>query len=259
MAGNGAESGNAGESGAGAGAGGQSSGNATAGCVGGDDEWAKVIAFIPCTVTLADAAALSTITPYNSPTVSSTPAGAPGGASCALGNGNAYNTAVGFTIALPSALGTGDFTVEFAVYQTALQDPNDSLSNILVANNDYPPAAMSFPTFYSKPGEDVTFVGGIVSGATVRTYKDTGATTNVWEQYAASRVSGTTYLFRNGALLTSFADATNYSGTTVNVSRQQNGNYNALMGSIGQIRITKGLGRYVTAYTVCSDGFASGS
>jgi hypothetical protein len=253
MAGNGAESGNAGESGAGAG--GQSGGNATAGCVGGDDEWAKVIAFIPCTVTLEDAAALSTITPYNSPMVSSTPAGAPGGASCVLGNGSAYATAVGFGIALPSALGTGDFTVEFAVYQTAFKDSYDAVSNILVANNDYPPAAMNFPTFYSEPVNGLTFVGG--SG--VPGYVDAGAATGVWEQYAASRVSGTTYIFRDGALLTSFDDATNYAGTTVSVSHQGNGPYNALMGSIGQIRITKGLGRYTTAYTVCSDGFATGS
>jgi len=253
MAGTGAESGNAGESGAGAG--GQSSGTIE-GCAGsGDSEWAKVIAFVPCSVTLADAAALSTITPYNSPTVSSTPAGAPGGASCALGSASAYDTAVGFRIALPSAIGTGDFTLEFAVYQTAFRDPNDVLSNIVVANNGYPPAAMDFPTFFSQDGNLVQYVGG--SGVTV--YKDTGSALDTWQQYAASRVSGTTYVFRNGTLLTSFVDATDYAGTTVNVGVQENGTYNALMGSIGQIRITKGVGRHTAAYAVCADGFASGS
>jgi hypothetical protein len=91
--------------------------------------------------------------------------------------------------------------------------------------------------------------GGIV-------YFDQGAALNQWESFAASRVSGTTYFFRNGHLLTSFADPNNYTDDGFFVAHQMNGSYAALMGSIGQIRVTKA-GRYTSSYTPCSGAFAT--
>ncbi len=229
-------------------------GSPAAGCFGtSDPNWSNVIAYVACTGnSITDASGKSTIATTNSPTISATPTGAPGGASCKLGNGGSYATAKGFSITLPSALGTGDFTVELAVYQTAWYDPTDQASNILVTSSAYPPNAGLFPTFFSNSqGSYLVFVPGM--GAT---FHDSGSALSTWEIYAASRVSGVTYIFRQGALLTSFADTTNYTDTKVLAGLQANGPFNALMGSIGQIRVTKA-GRYTGSYTPCGGAFAT--
>jgi hypothetical protein len=220
----------------------------------GDSAWSHVVALIPCQSSLDEATGLSTLTAYNTPTISASPAGAPGGASCSLGNGGSINTAKGFEVVMPSALGTGDFTVELSIYETQWHDPSDQQSEIIIADNQYPPAPMDFPTFFSHSGTDlVQYVGG----SSVTPYADTTSALDTWETYAASRVDGTTYLFRNGVVLTSFPDATDYAGTTFHVSHQANGTYNALMGSVAQIRVTRGVGRYTTSYETCADGFAT--
>ena len=231
-------------------------GSQAAGCAGTTDpNWSNVIAYVSCNGNkLADASGKSTLAAYNSPTISATPAGAPGGSSCSMGNGGSYGTANGFGITLPAALGTGDFTVEFAVYQTAWNDPSDQNSNILLTSTAYPPGAGGFPTFFSHGSTAAAaFVPGTGGAAP---FVDTGSTLDTWELYAVSRVSGTTYLFRDGVLLTSFADTSDYSDTVVYSGVQQNGAYNALMGSIGQIRVTTA-GRYTASYTPCSGAFAT--
>jgi hypothetical protein len=229
-------------------------GSPAAGCDGtSDPSWANVIAYVACTGnSITDASTKSTIATYNTPTISTTPSGAPGGASCKLGNGGFYGTAKGFTVTLPSAVGTGDFTIEFSVYQSAWYDPSDNVSNIVVSNTAYPPTAGLLPAFASSKTSN--FV--VVIPGTSTNYNDTGSTLNTWESYAISRVSGVDYVFRQGTLLTSFADATNYTDTKLNIGHQANGTYNALMGSIGQIRVTKA-GRYTSSYTTCSGAFAT--
>jgi hypothetical protein len=226
----------------------------TAGCADAEDPyWTSVIAYIPCTgASIIDASGKSTITRYNSPTIAATPAGAPGGASCNLNNAGSYATANGFGVTIPAAVGTGDFTVEISVYQTAWNDPSDQNANILLTSTAYPPAAGNFPTFFSHNSvAHVQFVPG--SGGT--NFTDTGSTLNTWENYAASRVSGTTYVFRGGVLLTSSADTSNYTDTVFFVGHQANGSYNAMMGAVGQIRVTTA-GRYTSPYTPCN-GFAT--
>ena len=230
-------------------------GSPAAGCLsnGSDPSWSSVIAYVSCTDNaIIDEASKSSVLTYNGPTVASAlPAGAPGGSSCKLGSAGAYGTAKGFAVTLPSALLTGDFTVEFSVYQTAWYDPNDQQSNIISSSNAYIPNAGFFPTFTSNLQQNELLV---VPG-TGATFKDPGSALNTWESYAISRVQGTDYVFRQGALLTSFVDGTSYSDTTFYVGHQANGPYNALMGSIGQIRVTK-LGRYTSSYTPCSGAFA---
>ncbi len=224
------------------------------GCSGAVDSFkTEVLAYIPCTATITDVTGKSTVTTFKSPTVSATPAGAPGGASCALGNAGGYSTANGFSITMPSAIGAGDFTVEVSVYQTAFSDPSDQQSEILVGDATYPPGPGTFPSFYShKTKSKVQFI----SGATGKVGTDDSSALNVWASYAASRVSGTTYVFKNGALITSFADASNYTDKIAHVGHQKNGPYNAVMGSVGQIRITR-VGRYTTSYTGCPGDFSS--
>ena len=223
------------------------------GCGTTDPNWSNVVAYVACSgTTIADASGKSTLATFNTPTISSTPSGAPGGASCSLGNGGSYGTANGFSVTLPSALGSGDFTVELAVYQTAWYDPTDQNANILVSSSAYPPALGLFPAFFSNSGAHLSVVPGMGS-----VYVDQGSTLNAWESYALSRVSGTDYVFRGGALLTSFADTTSYTDTKFYVGLQMNGTYNAMMGSVGQVRVTKGVGRYTTAYTPCAGNYAT--
>ena len=83
------------------------------------------------------------------------------------------------------------------MYQTGWNDSSDQNANILLTSTAYPPSAGNFPTFFShNPVAHVQFVPG--SGGT--NFTDTGSTLNTWESYAASRVSGTTYVFRGGTL-----------------------------------------------------------
>lgn len=219
-----------------------------------DSFYSQVVAYVPCTVDLTETTGRSTLTMFNTPTVSALPAGAPGGASCALGHAGTISTANGFTLLLPSAIGTADFTAEVSVYQTAYSDPSDQQSEILIGDSAYPPTASGFPSFYShQVVQKVQFISG--SGGPAA-YTDDGSTLNAWHSYAASRIAGTTYVFRDGTLLTSFADTSDYTDTLVHVGHQANGPFNAVMGSVGQIRITKA-GRYSTAYTKCAGGFAT--
>ena len=226
---------------------------ATTGCAGaGDPLWSNVLAYVPCSASIADVSGKSILTLRNAPTVSSSPAGAPGGASCQLGS-SGYGAGNGFTVAMPSALGSGDFTVEFSIYVEAWHDPLDQASQILITSTTYPhDGAAGFPSFWSGTGHDsMRFTGGAA-------FIDSGSASLLqqWTSYAASRVSGTTYLFRNGVLLTSFSDAENYSDTAFEVSYQMNGAYNAVMGSMAQIRVTRA-GRYTGSYAICPSGFST--
>ena len=53
------------------------------------------------------------------------------------------------------------------------------------------------------------------------------------------------------------SDSTDYSDTQFYVSHQADGSYNAVMGSIAQLRITRGIARHTADYTTCADGFAT--
>ena len=224
------------------------------GCAGaGDPLWTSVLAYIPCTSTIADASGKSAIVTYRNPTISASPSGAPGGASCSLGEAGSTGTANGFQVTMPSALGSGDYTVEFTIYQTAWNDPTDQQSEVLITSTTYPPGAGTFPTFFSHASTNhMQFIPG--SGG--QSVTDSGSALNTWESYAASRVSGTVYLFRNGTLISTASDSSNYGDKTFFVSHQMNGSYNAVMGSMGQIRVTAA-GRYTGNYTMCSGSFAT--
>jgi hypothetical protein len=152
---------------------------------------------------------------------------------------------------LPAPLGKDDFTVEFSLYQEAWYSGADPYSNILIVNSSYVPYLSTFPSFTSgDSGQAVA----IAAGGSV--YVDSGSVLNQWESYAASRVAGTIYLFRDGVLLTSFPDTNDYSDSGFSVSHQVNGSYNPTMGSIGQIRVTHA-GRYTSSYQTCPAGFAT--
>ncbi len=81
---------------------------------------------------------------------------------------------------------------------------------------------------------------------------------NTWVDYALVRKSRVMYVFRNGTVLKSWRDTSNYTGNVLGVSYQFKGAHNVVMGSMGQIRITKAA-RYTTKYTPCTDSFATTS
>lgn len=133
--------------------------------------------------------------------------------------------------------GTGDFTIEWW----------HNMPNTNVNQNLFDPrtsASQAVPLVYFDASSKMRY---FVSGAD-KILGVTAVSINTWHFGAVSRLSGTTYLYLDGGLEGSFADATNYNVTTANwyfggqnISGAQGGgaaNY------LQDIRITKGVGRY---------------
>lgn len=136
-------------------------------------------------------------------------------------------------------MGTGDFTVEAWVYRTGANTYNtiwDSRISLSDANG--------FILMLSNTGalQFWTATTSRISGGTL--------STNQWYHVAVSRVSGNTRLFLNGVQTgTTYADTTDY-GTT---KPGQIGNTSYISavfaGSIDELRVTKGVGRYSATFT----------
>lgn len=134
--------------------------------------------------------------------------------------------------------GTGDFTIEFWVYKNTTSD-------------------MFF--IDSRTGDPQSTVCLYYTAGTIRLYvssadRITGGSiaTGVWTHVALSRNSGITRLFLNGVQTGSnYADTTNYiSQTTLIGIRSVDLVSSPLNGYIEDLRITKGIGRYATGFTV---------
>jgi hypothetical protein len=163
-----------------------------------------------------------------------------------VGGGNSYS----FTSSADSyidtagssdwAVGTGDFTIEWFGYQTSTA----SFQRVFTVD-DFPSAAIAVSI------EDATFYYWANSG--IR-YSSAGATAiNTWYHWAVVRASGTTTVYRNGAVRgTAFSDTNNITNTTDPLSI---GNENAasapgaFVGYITNFRWVKGLAVYTGAFT----------
>ena len=145
------------------------------------------------------------------------------------------NTAFGY--------GTGDFTIEFWVYFTAVNTDQTLVSNLTSASSVNPhiyKSADATIRYYTNGADRIT---------------TTAVSENTWYHVALSRASGSTKLFVNGTQNGStYADSNNY-GTSAPFGL---GTYwsggspvtsGTLQGYIDGLRITKGVARYTANFT----------
>ena len=160
-------------------------------------------------------------------------------------------TVTGGSVTSSLALGTGDFTVELAVrpaqpltslfWSTLIDFQKPSSSNRLMLQ------------------ADSTRVRVLVDGTVKLTVNPTVPST-VWTHVAISRIGGTSRLFIAGVLVGSWADAINYSTSfdrPIIGAQGYSAGTNPLDGHIDEVRITKGVGRYLTTFTPPSAPYPS--
>lgn len=154
------------------------------------------------------------------------------------------------TIATPSSsgfeFGTGDFTVEFWWYVTTLPTSEARLVNFGGTPNSFLNLTYGFSSnTFTLVNESVAHVLTTAQSVSL----------NQWHHIAYTRSSNTLYLFFNGALLNS----TNYGGistpaTSVTFSPGPGGS-----SYFDEIRITKGVARYTSAFSTPTSVFADAS
>lgn len=146
--------------------------------------------------------------------------------------------------------GTGDFTVEQQVYLNTTE-VDQTLFDFRRAN-----LTKNCPKVYvSSTGRLIYQINGF---SVITTPQDTVAA-DQWNHIALSRVGGITRIFLNGERVGNvWTDGTYYDKTSLTVGA----NYNQtdfVNGYIDEMRISKGVGRYTTTYTVPSAEFLNDS
>ena len=158
--------------------------------------------------------------------------------------------------------GTGDFTVEFWLNLKAIQQENSTViqRNSLVGKSGYADAS-GWNISYGSPD-------GVVANESLNFHANTTAvvssandalTTGQWHHIAVARESGTTRLFIDGALAASGADANDYTNALdlrIGQDPSYTGSDRDLNGAIDELRISKGVARYTSAFTAPSAAFA---
>jgi len=157
------------------------------------------------------------------------------------GTGSIYNPA-GSSLRVnsiaPNAFGTGDFTVEFWLYPLGTQF-GTPISNWTGPGN----------WAFLFEGQQITF-SGPAAGYQVFVKDPTNITLNQWTHIAVSRASGTMRLFRNGIVVASAANSTNFTaaGQLSIGSLYGDGASWQFNGYFDDIRITSGIARYTSDF-----------
>lgn len=150
-----------------------------------------------------------------------------------------YNTNFNF--------GTGDFTVELWFYPEK--------NNIVLV--DRYGGSGSYQLYITSTGK-VEWYGA--SGFALFTSANS-ITLNTWQHIAVSRASGTTKVFVDGVQFASASDSGNYSTSNVFAIGAQVSSRNLTYdykGYIDDLRVTKGVARYTSAFTPPSGAFPNG-
>jgi hypothetical protein len=135
--------------------------------------------------------------------------------------------------------GTGDFTIEFWAYFTAI---SGSTPNLIDQRGGTHPSPR--PTIFMD--------GGVLRYYTAGATRISGPSlvANVWYHIALCRNSGTTRLFVDGTQVgASFADTTNYTSTKVRVFASDDGSPAAQAGYCSNLRIVNGTALYTADFT----------
>ncbi len=153
----------------------------------------------------------------------------------------AYAATNGGTLGL--AMGTGDFTIEFWMFQTALQTANLFDVGNTVGGTVLPllyTDSSGNLFYYTNNTNRISSTGGLL-------------TINTWHAIAAARVSGNTRMFIDGAQVGStYVDSSNWTGTPQLVLPCISTTW---IGYIDELRITAGVGRYAANYTPAAAAF----
>jgi hypothetical protein len=156
------------------------------------------------------------------------------------GTGSAKFDGVGDALSIAShadfAFGTGDWTVEMWAYR--------SVTGAVHTLFDYHPiSGVNFQIGFAGPGQ-VRFIAGNTTRIT-----GTAVSLNTWTHIAVSKSSNVTRLFINGTVqATTYADTNNYGQAAVYIGA----NYTStegLTGYIDDIRVSKGIAKYLTTFT----------
>ena len=141
------------------------------------------------------------------------------------------------------AIGTGDFTWEFA-FNTA--SPSQ-VSNLCDCGNLGLNPTQDF-VIYTLSGSYHYFVAGtdkIVGGS---------IPTNTWQRISVVRISGTTTMFVDGISVGSFSDSTSYVAGLTSIAGAGTGSSQPT-GKFDEWRFTNGVGRYSGNYTPATAPF----
>ena len=140
------------------------------------------------------------------------------------------------------AFGTGDFTVEFWVYPTALSATNGP---ILIDNRPTGTNGAYFciPCVTRVPGTYVNNANQLVS--------NTALALNVWTHLAVVRANSVITMYLNGTSVASMSDTNSYLSSNQAVIGAASGTLGVqpLSGYIDDFRVTKGYARYTAAFT----------
>lgn len=136
-----------------------------------------------------------------------------------------------------SALGTGDFTIEFWVRMPSLP------STAIIYDQRVSGQSTSVnPVIYYRSNAFAVFIAGtdvLIGGA---------ATANVWTSIAVTRQSGTLRLFVQGNLVSSASATQNFANNSAYFGSERVSTGSGLIGDLDELRVTAAC-RYTASYT----------
>lgn len=145
----------------------------------------------------------------------------------------------------------GDFTIEFDVFI-----PSNQTSGLILYQTGQGNGGLRIAFSTSNRPMLMSLVAGDVG--TIFLTSSVSLTTNTWARLAVSRVGTTTRMFIDGALVGSATDARSYTATSAVVGNNGSANQ-GFIGRLDNARLTNGIGRHTTAYTVSTDEYPSSS
>ena len=185
-----------------------------------------------------------TITLLGSPTVQSfSPFSPTSSYSSSTDGASAYFDGTGDYLSAPSnsafAFGTGDFTVEYFVYETSWSNAPTIID--LRSSN---PSSNGYADYYSTAGKFNLYWGTNTLYTSVATIK-----LNEWNHIAVSRSGTTVRVFINGVLDGTFTSSFNFTDSNCRVGANTNATPVGMTGNLSNVRIVKGTAVYTSAFT----------
>ena len=146
------------------------------------------------------------------------------------------------------AFGTNDFTIEFWIYPI---NGSNGVAARIFETQAYGTAGGYQLIFIS--GQSKIEFGESANGTFV--LDSASSLTNLaWTHVAISRVSGTTRLFINGTSEANTAYVSNYTKTALSIGSDNSGG-NGFYGYLDEFRVTRGVGRYTSNFSVPTASF----